>query len=110
MAKKPKADALDVEMAEVAGDDLATFTMFGEEWTIIRKIPSLMLARLARIDDKDPEAIGTLDQVIEHALGKDAHKDFLSLYYAAAPADGDDSELLQEALAGILGATGRPTK
>lgn len=108
---KKNADALDVELSEVAGEEsLATFDMFGETWTIVRKIPSLMLARLARIDEKDPEAIGTLDQVIEHALGKDAHRDFLALYYAASPADGNDGELLQEALAGVLGASGRPTQ
>lgn len=102
-------DALSAELAEVAGQP-ATFTMFDQQWQVLRKPPSLMVARLGRIDETDPEAIGVLDQLVEHALGKEQHKRFLAAYYAAAPDDGDDSALLQEAMTYIFTTSlGRPT-
>lgn len=98
-------------MAEVSGAPvLGTFAMFDKEWQVFKVPPSLMVARLARIDESDPEAVGVLDQVIEHALGREQHRRFLACYYDAAPADGNDAEMFQRALAGILEAgTGRPT-
>ena len=102
-------DALGAEIAEVAGTP-ATFVMFGEMWEVLRKPPSLMIARLGRIDEDDPQAIGVLDQLIEHALGREQHKKFLVAYFAAAPDDGNDQALFEEAMTHILGATvGRPT-
>lgn len=102
-------DALQAEMAEVAGQP-ATFTMFDTEWEVLRKPPALMVARLGRIDETDPEAIGVLDQLIEHALGKEQHKRFLAAYFKAAPSDGDDSAMLQEAMTAIFSVSlGRPT-
>lgn len=102
-------DALQAEMAEVAGQP-ATFTMFDTEWQVLRKPPALMVARLGRIDENDPEAIGVLDQLIEHALGKEQHKTFINAYYAASPDDGDDSGMLQDVMTAIFSASlGRPT-
>lgn len=111
LAPKSKAspDALGAEIAEVAGQP-ATFVMFEQTWEVLRKPPSLMIARLGRIDADDPQSIGVLDQLIEHSLGKEQHKRFLVAYYAAAPADGDDQVLFEEAMTHILGASvGRPT-
>lgn len=112
MPKKERvATPLDAEVVDATEGSLGTFSMFGEEWTVEKHPPSLMFARLARIDEDDPEALGTLDEVLEHCLGKSQHRRFLKAYYAAAPSDGDDSTLFQEALANILQvATGRPTK
>ena len=107
--KAATPDALGAEISEVAGQP-ATFEMFGQTWEVLRKPPSLMIARLGRIDEDDPQAIGVLDQLIEHALGADQHKQFLNAYFAAAPADGDDQELFSETMTHILTASvGRPT-
>lgn len=104
------ASPLDAEVVEASADSVGAFTMFGEEWKVLKRPPSLMFARLARIDEDDPEALGTIDEVLEHSLGKEQHKRFLRAYYNAAPADGNDGEMFQEALAGIMAvATGRPT-
>jgi hypothetical protein len=109
-ATRKVADALDAEIAELEPDTTPGFDMFGATWEVHRKPPSLMVARLGRVDENDPSAIGVLDQLIEHALGAEQHKAFLAAYYAACPDDGDDSELLQEAMQHIFAATvGRPT-
>ena len=102
-------DALGAEIAEVAGEP-ATFVMFDQTWEVLRKPPSLMIARLGRVDEDDPASIGVLDQLIEHALGKEQHRRFLSAYFEAAPADGNDQALFEEAMTHILSASiGRPT-
>lgn len=110
-AKVHVLDPLDAEVVEASPDKQGAFTMFGEQWVVERRPPTLMFARLARIDADDPEAVGVIDQVLEHALGKEQHKRFLRAYYAAAPADGDDSAMFAEAIEGIMEvSTGRPTK
>lgn len=103
-------DPVDAELVEADSTMLPAFTMFGQEWTVQRKPPALMLSRMGRITLDDMDAIGVFDEMVELCLGAEQHRRFLRAYYAAAPEDGNDRALLQETVGAILTATtGRPT-
>lgn len=111
MTGKPQevSTPLEAEVVEASGS-LGAFTMFDQQWTVEKRPPSLMFAELATIDEDDPEAIGALVEVLQHSLGREQYRRFRRAYFAAAPDDGDDSALYQQALAEILQvSTGRPT-
>mgnify|MGYP000885673352 CR=1 FL=1 len=99
---------LEGEVVDAAVDGAAAFAMFGQDWIVGRRPPALMLARMQRVEF-DADAIAILDQMVEHCLGPEQYRPFMSAYYAASPVDGNDGELFTELLGHIMqAATGRP--
>ena len=103
------SEALTAEIAEVEGTR-PKFTMFGQEWTVVKTPPTFMLSKLGTIESGDPDSFGVVYQFAKIALGDQIHR-FEAAWFEAAPTDGDDSSLIAGLIEGITEAAyGRPTE
>ena len=106
MATRKVVDSFTVERDEDRGV-LGTFTAFGQEWTIIKKPPPLLLAEMGRTQTASPESIGVVVDFFEVILGKEQYQ--TAFRWAFFDAYNGDDELLGEVMGAALeAALGRP--